>query len=63
MRQVLMWGFSYNLQILGIHDCWMLDYNNITNLVAVVNEKANISYHLIKSSEKKHEFYSFFIVI
>jgi hypothetical protein len=41
----------------------MLGYNNVTNLVAVVNESANMPFHLINSNEKQHEFYSFFIVI
>lgn len=63
MRSVMRWAFKYNLNILGLHDCWMVDYTNITNLVAAVNEQANVVFHDLGLYESEERFYSIFIII
>jgi hypothetical protein len=63
MRSVLKWGYKEGINIFGIHDCWLIGYNNITPLIAIVNEKANIIFHDLGIYKNTDNFYSFFIIL
>ena len=48
--------------IITIHDCFMIDYMNISYLIALINEGMNIKFHSILNI-KINEIFSIFIVI
>jgi hypothetical protein len=63
MRAVLLWGYKNQISIFGLHDCWMVNYSNISALVAAVNLASNVTYHDYEFITVDETFYSFFIVL
>jgi len=49
--------------ITTIHDCFMVDYMNISYIIALINEGMNVFFHEIKKNENFGEIFSIFIII
>lgn len=49
-------------KIMAVHDCFFIDYINLTYLVSVINEGMRLNFHNI-GEPKKTEIFSLFIVI
>ena len=51
------------ITIITIHDCFMIDYANITYLIALINEGMRIQFHTIIKNSETNNIFSIFIVI
>lgn len=51
------------ITIITIHDCFMIDYVNISYLIALINEGMNVNFHSISKENDYNEIFSIFIVI
>jgi len=51
------------ITIITIHDCFMIDYANITYLIALINEGMRIQFHTIVRNSETNSVFSIFIVI
>lgn len=49
--------------IITIHDCFMIDYANISYLIALINEGMRVKFHTIIKNSKTSEIFSIFIII
>jgi len=56
VREILKW-----IKIISIHDCFLVDYLNITQFIAIANFCINIDFHKIHKLEKK-KFFSPFVM-
>lgn len=56
VREILKW-----IKIISIHDCFLVDYLNITKFIAIANFCINIDFHKIHKIKKK-KFFSPFVM-
>lgn len=49
--------------IITIHDCFMIDYLNISYLIGLINEGMNVNFHSIKNEKENKIIFSIFIII
>ena len=63
-RSIINTAMSNNINIIGIHDCWMVNYTNTTKLLTIINIKMNETYHdLGLNNNNSLKYYSIFVVI
>jgi hypothetical protein len=63
MRKVLYWGYANSINIFGLHDCWIISYAHVTDLIIAVNIASNCALHDHKFINIEKNFYSPFIVL
>jgi hypothetical protein len=49
--------------LITIHDCFLIDYMNISYLISLINEGMNVEFHKIIDNQKNNEIFSIFIII